>query len=273
MTLFFTKMNGAGNDFILLDNRQGFLSLDASSIAYLCDRHRGIGADGILLVEWADQEGLRMVYFNADGSRASFCGNGARCFARFALETEQQNVACGRLSFLTDCGKVEAWVDGERVKITMPSAKNLKIDLPISLNDRTLNGHIIDTGVPHVVLFGDYEKWPEAALQDLGSEIRWHNVFQPEGTNVNFVWKAGERTIKVRTYERGVEGETLACGSGVTASALISSVILGMDSPIEVFVRSGERLQVHFRRTEKGFEEVFLEGPAKKVFVGQIELP
>ncbi len=266
-------MNGAGNDFILLDNRQGLLSLDASSIAYLCDRHRGIGADGILLVEWAEKEGLRMVYFNADGSRASFCGNGARCFARFAWETEHKNVGCGRLSFLTDCGTVEAWVEGERVKITMPSAKNLRLDVPISLSDRTLNGHAIDTGVPHVVLFGDYEKWTEAALQDLGYEIRWHKAFQPEGTNVNFVWKAGEQAIKVRTYERGVEGETLACGSGVTASALISSVILGMEPPIDVYVRSGERLQVHFRRTEKGFEEVFLEGPAKKVFVGQIELP
>ncbi|QSR89523.1 diaminopimelate epimerase [Methylacidiphilum caldifontis] len=272
MDIFFTKMQGAGNDFILLDNRKNSIQLNTARISYLCDRYRGIGADGLLVIENGDATEPRMVYFNADGSRASFCGNGARCFARFLFEKGVGNIEKKQVSFITDAGRVTGWISEEGVKITVPSPKDLRLQIPLRLNDRLFEVHKINTGVPHVVLFGDYENLSLDSFRALGSSIRWHEDFKPEGTNVNFVWKVAEQKIKIRTYERGVEGETLACGSGVTASALISHLVLGMDSPIEVLVRSGDSLKVYFTRLDQAFNEVILEGPAKKVFVGTIDI-
>ncbi|QSR87396.1 diaminopimelate epimerase [Candidatus Methylacidiphilum infernorum] len=272
MDVFFTKMHGAGNDFILLDNRQKLIQLDSSRISTLCDRHKGIGADGLLVVESDEGKEPRMVYFNADGSRASFCGNGARCFARFLFEMENKDGEEGEVCFMTEAGKITGWISGDAVKITLPTPKNLTLHIPLEIEGKSYELHKIDTGVPHVVLFEDCESLPRSMLEEIGSRIRWHKAFQPEGTNVNFAWRVGERKIKVRTYERGVEGETLACGSGVTASALISHLVLDMDCPIEVSVRSGETLKVYFVKSGPTFREAFLEGPAKKVFVGTIEI-
>jgi diaminopimelate epimerase len=265
----FTKMNGAGNDFILFDNRTGSLKLTPEQITRLCDRHAGIGADGIIILvpcksgaaDWAWD------FYNSDGSPAEMCGNGARCFARFVqrLTGEKKN-----LTFETKAGVISASFAGERVTINLTAPKDLKISQPISLSIGKSVVHSVNTGVPHAVLFVD--DTDKAMVTSLGSELRYHSGFAPRGTNVNFVQVRAPNAIRVRTYERGVEGETLACGTGVSASALIAAELNGWQSPVNVEVRSGERLEVSFEKKDGQFGAVRLTGPADFVFEGKIQL-
>src|SRR5881296_1028068 len=208
--LRFTKMNGAGNDFILIDNRAREIDLDRSQIAHLCNRHRGIGADGVLLLELpANRADFRMRYFNADGGEAEMCGNGARCFARFANRVAG---AEGKISFETQAGVISAELASNLVtlRMTEPTDLRLNITLPVANEDKSV--HFINSGVPHVVI-------PVSRIDDVdvrreGSAIRYHKMFSPKGANVNFIEKRGPKKIAARTYERGVEDETLACGTG-----------------------------------------------------------
>jgi diaminopimelate epimerase len=266
--LHFTKMNGAGNDFVMLDNLAGKLELDRDQIAHICDRHRGVGADGVLVLEKAaNGADFRMRYYNADGGEAEMCGNGARCFARFAERTAG---AKKKISFETPAGIIRAKVDGEMVCLQMSEPKDLRSDVEISAGEERFRGHSIDTGVPHFVIFVD--KIEDVDVVKNGRTVRRHETFSPRGTNVNFVEKRGRRRIAIRTYERGVEDETLACGTGVVASALTFSLKENVDGPIGVLVRGGRELTVGFKRSGERFSNVTLTGPADFVFEGTIEL-
>ena len=266
--LRFTKMNGAGNDFVLLDNRAGDLQLAADDVARICDRHRGVGADGVLVLENAtDGADFRMRYYNANGGEAEMCGNGARCFARFA----QRNASAkSELSFETPAGVIGAKVDGELVSLQMSEPKDLRLGIEISANGETVRGHFINTGVPHVVV--PATEIDRIDVRKIGSAVRHHEMFSPKGANVNFVEKRGRRRIAIRTYERGVEDETLACGTGVVASALVFATTESVDGPIGVLVRGGSELTVGFKKSGEQLTNVTLTGPADFVFEGTIEL-
>lgn len=270
MDIRFTKMNGAGNDFVVLDNRTGGFSLEDRDIARLCDRHRGVGADGLLAVEPA--EGIadfRMRYYNSDGGEAEMCGNGARCFARFAARL--MNARPETVSFETQAGLITAMLEGDLVTLEMGRPQDHRAPQSLTLGDSAHQVHFINTGVPHAVVFvPEVEK---IDVQLLGAAIRWHTAFSPKGTNANFAQLIAPDTLVLRTYERGVEGETLACGTGVCATALLHAVETGAPSPIHVRVRGGDTLRVDFQKNPDGsFSGVKLTGPADFVFEGTISL-
>src|SRR5262245_3262952 len=269
MTLEFVKMNGAGNDFVLIDNRSRNIQLTREQVVRLCHRQRGIGADGLFLLvpntsgkaEWSWD------FYNSDGSVAEMCGNGARCFARFV-----QRVAGAKegTSFETGAGVITATFQGARVTVNLTAPKDLKLDQIISVAGTKLKLHSLNTGVPHAVIF--VPDADQAMVQQLGAEVRYHEHFKPKGTNVNFAQVLGPNHIRVRTYERGVEGETLACGTGFTASALVSSRINKFTSPVKVQVQGGDTLEVSWTDAGEGFLDVKLNGPADFVFKGTIEV-
>ena len=231
----FTKMNGAGNDFLLIDNREAQISLSRGQIAHLCHRQRGIGADGLIYLR-IGKEGADWAweFYNADGSDAEMCGNGARCFAKFIQSTAD----VGReVRFETACGVIHALVEEEVVTVNLTDPKGLTLNETIttSMGDRIV--HSLNTGVPHAVLLVDNAD--KELVAGLGAEIRHHEHFSPAGTNVNFVQILGAGHIRVRTYERGV-GETLACGTGVSASGMISAHLNSWPSPVRVDVLGGD---------------------------------
>jgi diaminopimelate epimerase len=266
--LRFTKMNGAGNDFVMLDNRTGQLRLAPVQIARICDRHRGIGADGILMLERATNGAdFRMRYYNADGGEAEMCGNGARCFARFASRVAGP---MEKLSFETPAGVIGAELQGDLVRLEMSEPKDLQVGVTVPLPDREVAAHFVNSGVPHVVV--PVDELEDVDVRGLGSSIRRHDLFAPKGANVNFLKERDERQIAIRTYERGVEDETLACGTGVVASALIFAATKKTDGPIGVLVRGGSELQVDFKRDGDQFKNVTLTGPAEFVFEGTIDI-
>ncbi|GAB4170018.1 MAG: diaminopimelate epimerase [Terrimicrobiaceae bacterium] len=264
MELSFTKMNGAGNDFVVLDNRAGSLDLGRDQIALLCDRHRGVGADGLLVVEPAVDGGdYRMRYYNADGGEAEMCGNGARCFARFARQLGGHGDS---LAFETPAGLISAAFEGDEVALLMSEPKDAAGPVPIEAAGSTWEVHSLNTGVPHAVVF--VENLDAIDVVGAGRALRFHPAFAPSGTNVNFVRVEAPGHLRIRTYERGVEGETLACGTGVTAAALIHAQLSGVSSPVSVLVAGGDTLRVRFG----GPEGVILVGPADFVFDGRISL-
>ncbi len=262
-------MNGAGNDFVIVDNRQGKIQLTPQQAVKICDRHRGVGADGVMLLipcasgkaDWAWD------FFNSDGSRAEMCGNGARCFARFIQKIAG---AKDQLTFETIAGIITASFQGERVTINLTAPRDLRLNELVPLKNGTQTIHSFNTGVPHAVIFVDDAD--KAMVQPTGSEVRYHPHFAPKGTNVNFVQLLDSNCIRVRTYERGVENETLACGTGVTASALISATLKNFTSPVRIHVAGGDVLEVSFARNGNEFSDVRLAGPADFVFEGKIEI-
>ena len=267
-TLQFTKMNGAGNDFVMLDNRDLRHQLDRAAIARLCDRHRGVGADGLIAVEPAENGAdFRMRYYNADGGEAEMCGNGARCFARFAGRLAGR---ADRLRFETLAGPIGARLIGDNVQLAMSEPHSLAMGAVLDVAGEKLTVHFLNTGVPHAVVFVD--DLENTDIVRLGSAIRHHSHFAPKGTNANFAAKLPGGGIAIRTYERGVENETLACGTGVAASALIFSRLTGAASPVRVTVRGGDTLEVAFENAGEGWKDVRLTGPADFVFDGQVTL-
>jgi diaminopimelate epimerase len=266
--LRFTKMNGAGNDFVLLDNRGGSLTLTREQIARVCDRHRGVGADGVLVLERpTNGADFRMRYYNADGGEAEMCGNGARCFARFA---DRAAGPLAKLSFETPAGVIGATLEGELVTLEMSEPQDMRLGLQVPLDGKEIRASYIDSGVPHVVV--PVAKIEEVDVRSLGSAIRHHPMFAPRGANANFSERRGARSIAIRTYERGVEDETLACGTGVVASALLFAATENVPGPINVLVRGGDTLKVDFSRGDERFTGVTLSGPADFVFDGTIEV-
>ncbi len=266
--LRFTKMNGAGNDFVMIDNRAGEVRLEPGQIVRICDRHRGIGADGILLLEkGSNGADFRMRYYNRDGGEAEMCGNGARCFARFANKVAK---APAKISFQTPAGLIRGQLQGELVRLQMSDPKDLRLNVALELDGEDARVHYVNSGVPHVVV--PVARVDVVNVFDRGSAIRRHEMFSPAGANVNFIEKRGPQSILVRTYERGVEDETLACGTGVVASALIFAATEKINGPVDVVVRSGSELSVDFKRAGDQFTNVTLTGPAEFAFEGTIEI-
>jgi len=270
MIFDFVKMNGAGNDFVLYDNRSRSVKLTTEQVVRICDRHRGVGADGVIglipcdsgKADWAWE------FWNSDGSVAEMCGNGARCFARYI---QRMTGGVQETNFETVAGVISAGFRGELVSVNLTAPKDERLNLQVPLasaGETTI--HSINTGVPHAVIYvPDADK---AMLSTVGPEVRRHTVFGPRGTNVNFVQVLGSNSIRVRTFERGVEGETLACGTGLTAAALISSRVHGFSSPVKVRVQGGDDLEVSFDQSNGAFSNVRLCGPADFCFYGRIEI-
>jgi diaminopimelate epimerase len=267
VVLEFTKMSGAGNDFILLDNRDRKIALTPATVARLCDRHQGVGADGVILLvpPKSAQANWAWEFYNSDGSTGEMCGNGARCFARFVKARTGTN---NDFTFETEAGLIQASFLGERITVNLTAPADLRLNQQVSLRGGAQLIHSVNTGVPHAVLFvPDADK---AMVRELGPEIQRHPHFGPKGTNVNFVQVLGPNRIRVRTFERGVEGETLACGTGVTASALVAACVQHFTSPVDVQVQSGQELEVSFEQTNGSFSNVRLSGPADFVFEGKV---
>ncbi len=263
----FYKMSGSGNDFILIDNRDGALAVAdiVEFVKTLCERKGSVGADGLIIIEKSSQVDFRWRFFNADGSEVDMCGNGGRCAARFALI---KGIAPEKMSFETGAGIIDAAVKGDVVKLRLTDPRNQELDCQLKAEDKTLGVSSINTGVPHVVCFvDDLEHFD---VFNTGRMIRYHEHYRPAGTNANFVKVLGASAIRVRTYERGVEDETLACGTGSVASALIAARKGLVAPPVDVIVQSGETLCIYFEMTEIGFKNVYLEGGAKVVYEGQL---
>jgi len=263
----FFKMTGTGNDFIVIDNREGLLDADQCHdlVRQACRRKLSVGADGIILIERDPEVDFKWRFFNADASEAEMCGNGARCAARFACL--KGIVAQPRMAFRTLAGIIKAEVSGSRVKVQMTQPHSLRRDIHLEVNGKSFDLDFINTGVPHVVWFAADEQALESAdVSGWGRALRCHPCFQPSGTNVNFVFVRDEHHIVVRTYERGVEGETLACGTGAIASSLISAARDRVVSPVEVLTRSGETLTIHFDPAG----EVYLEGEARVAYEAEL---
>ena len=273
MKLEFQKMSGAGNDFIVADNRDGGIG-DGSALARrICDRHWGVGADGLLLLEKSTVASYKMMYYNADGSYGGMCGNGGRCIASYAVA---KGVAGSDHKFeaLDHIYHAEVAENGVRLAMKDPSALRLGIMLPVA--GKRIEGSFVDTGAPHMVVFakGVTRKGLEAVdVLALGRAIRTHRRFRPAGTNVNFIEIGSDKFVRMRTYERGVETETLACGTGSIAAAIVASKIAGIRTPITVVARSKSRLMVDFEVKEEGrITNITLTGPTERVFEGEFEI-
>lgn len=258
MTYEFYKYQGTGNDFIILDNRQKTIVFTEAQVNFLCDRKFGIGADGLMLLQEKDGYDFEMVYYNSDGKLGSMCGNGSRCLTQFAFD---RGIKKNHYKFLATDGEHEAEFDDNnwvRVKmIDVNEVENMNEDL------------FLDTGSPHYIKM--IESIENIDVYNEGKKIRYNDFFKLIGTNVNFVEKKESNSIKVRTYERGVENETLSCGTGVTASALVNFYTNGFN---KIFVETlGGKLAVEFVKTDNNsYNNVWLCGPATFVFKGEINI-
>lgn len=264
----FSKYSGCGNDFILINNRGGSLCLNEKTIENLCDRRHGIGADGIILLESGrDGSDFGMRIFNRDGSEAEMCGNGLRCLGQFIYELgfnkKHYRIKTKERHLSID------FTDG-LIKADMGDAVDLNMDLEIEIEKNLLTCCSLNTGVPHAVVFvEDIKKVP---VSTFGREIRHHAHFSPAGTNANFVQKTADNQIAIRTFERGVEDETLACGTGAAACAIAASLKWKMKTPIEVLFFSGEKIKIAFTHEGKAFTQITQTGPALKTFHGVFDM-
>jgi len=264
----FTKAVASGNDFIIIDDMDGALrerSIDYSDMARdLCRRHLSVGADGILVLESSTDADLKMRIINPDGSEVSMCGNGLRCSAVYAAGKGIKSP----MRVITGAGILSADVNSDMVRLKMSDPKDIKLEINLGLGDSMMNISFIDSGVPHVVhMVDDIEKYP---VKEIGRKVREHGFFAPEGTNVNFVGKKCADEFPVRTYERGVEDETLACGTGSVASAVILGLQGQASSPVKIRTKSGEVLKIHYKIVGDKVKDVYLEGTANIIYEGGI---
>ena len=260
-------MSGSGNDFILIDHREPFLKEDRLKdfIRKVCRRRISVGADGLILIERSHKADFKWRYFNADGSEAEMCGNGGRCAARFA---HLRGIAGASLKFETLAGILSAQVDGKKVKLEMTKPFGLKLDETIFIDGEEQIFSSINTGVPHAVLF--VEDLEGLDIIRIGRAIRYHSFFAPSGTNANFIQLEKGSQLSIRTYERGVEDETLACGTGAVASALIAAFKGLLKSPISIKTRGGEVLTVYFEIEGKEVKKVFFEGDVHIIYEAEM---
>jgi diaminopimelate epimerase len=267
MKIPFMKMSGSGNDFILIDHRKPLIegARMREFARKVCQRRISVGADGLIFIEPSEKADFKWQFFNADGSVAEMCGNGGRCAARFA---HLKGITGPSLTFETLAGILSAQVDGKRVKLQMTQPHSLKLDESLLIDGKkeTLSG--INTGVPHAVKF--VEDIETVDVVHLGRSIRNHPHFAPTGTNANFVRLEKDSRLSVRTYERGVEDETLACGTGTVASALVAAFKGLVKSPVSVKTRGGELLLVHFEIEGKEVKKVFFEGDVHIIYEAEM---
>ncbi len=268
MPLPFVKMSGTGNDFILIDHRESRLTREVMPefARLICRRRFSVGADGLILIEDSDKADFKWLFFNGDGSEAEMCGNGARCAARFAY---MQGIAPAHMRFETLAGIIEAKVADINVSVLMTEPGDFRMNRQVDVDGRTLDLHSVDTGVPHAVLF--VEDFEQVDICGTGRAIRFHPEFMPAGTNVNFVQPLEDGSLKVRTYERGVENETMACGTGAVAAALTGAVSGVTRSPVDIVTSGNDRLTILFDLKEgPAASNVFLKGPAHVVYAGEL---
>lgn len=259
-------MHGAANDFILVDDRaQAFPAQDRNWIARISARRTGVGCEGVLLIQPSAKANFRMRFFNPDGGEADMCGNGARCIARLAHEI---GAAPASMSIETPAGIVRADVRGNEVLLHMTEPKDWRMRRTLTIDNQPLAYSFVNTGVPHAVV--SVENLDAIDVQRMGSRIRYHADFAPAGTNANFIQVTGPDSLRVRTYERGVEGETLACGTGMTACGLIAGKLGLVRAPVKITPASGDLLQVNYELTADGARNVTLLGPAVHVFRGEL---
>jgi diaminopimelate epimerase len=264
------KMSGTGNDFLMVDNRAGLLKDgDAAELARAaCPRRISAGADGVILLEKPTRAGhdFRMRIFNADGSEAEMCGNGSRCIAVFA---RQLGVAGDRQRIETLAGTLNATVlpGGQAAQVQLSQPSPLEIRRGVDVLGQQCELHFINTGVPHAIQF--VADVAAVDVRKTGAAIRYHEVFKPKGTNANFVQLMGQDTIKIRTYERGVEDETFACGTGSTAAAIAAGLVHGYRSPVKVLTAGGSTLLIHFEKRGEGVGAPFLEGAVDTIYKGE----
>jgi len=263
-------MSGAGNDFIIIDNRDGLVRDDemADLAVNACRRRLSVGADGLLLIEPDEEFDFAWRFFNSDGSEAEMCGNAARCVARLA---QMDGIAGRNLTFRTIAGPINAAVNDRTVRVKLTAPRDIEPSFTLELADgRQFPAGFVNTGVPHTVV-----NLPDAGLEgfdvaSVGREIRFNPRFAPAGTNANFIRIIDRKTIEIRTYERGVEAETLACGTGVAAAALLATVWGLTSQPVSVITRSGERLVVYLDPSDPGHGDIYMEGFASLVYRGQL---
>lgn len=254
--IHFYKYHGAGNDFVMIDNRGGNQSLTREEIFSLCHRRFGIGADGLIFIEPDEKHDFKMKYYNADGNESTMCGNGGRCIVAFARDLGMIEKSC---TFDAIDGLHEAQIDGEIVNLKMKD---------VTAIEHLDNGYFIDTGSPHHIEY--HENIEKLNVYELGKKIRHSQCYEPAGTNVNFVQKIKDDELFVRTFERGVEDETLACGTGATAAAI--ALMLEKDiSNVKVKVMGGD-LEVSAKKEQNNFVDIWLKGPAVQVFKGKIRI-
>ncbi len=267
----FTKMHGAGNDFVLIDDREGTFPMhDHILLSMLASHRTGIACEGVILVQKSNVADFRMEFFNPDGTEADLCGNGARCVAAFAREIGV--VPSAAMTFETRAGLVDAEVssDGSSVKVWMPEPRNRRYGLQVNVGDGVVTGDLVEVGVPHFIVRSDNVS--SLDVEKLGRELRLADTFAPNGTNVDFVQYIPAHKAILRTYERGVEAESGACGTGAVATAVVAVETKVLSLPIHVRTSEGYTLTVdgdwrHAKTT--GFT---LTGPVKKVFEGVVDL-
>jgi len=265
--LEFTKMVGSGNDFVVIKN-QSYSNARLKKIAVgICDRKFGAGSDGLLVIAKSRIADFKMRIFNSDGSEAEMCGNGVRCAALF-WQAAKRGPQSASLKIETKAGIIRAQVNQNTVKVKLSAPKEIKLDFRLKLAGKELRVNFINSGVAHTVIFA--AGLDKIDVDNLGRRIRYHKAFSPRGANVNFVEILNKDTIKIRTYERGVEAETLACGTGSAAAALIFALKGNIPSPVNVVTKSGETLKISFDKLKNNFENVWLEGSAKIVYQGVI---
>lgn len=263
-------MAGGGNDFVVIDNRARVIANGETLARRISTRRLSVGADGLILVESSAKATIRMIYFNSDGSRADFCANGTRCAARFAFLNV---MAPRRMTVETDAGVVGAEIQESSVTLALPAPRSFEADRPLETSGGVAEGSFIIVGVPHYVTYVHGDLWGRD-IETIGRALRQHRELAPEGANVNFVSVASRDEIRVRTYERGVEAETLSCGSGVVASSCVSALLGKVDRTISVLTRSGIRYLVEIEMSEAGgarsIKQVRLTGDARLVYKSQL---
>lgn len=268
-TIPFTKMAGAGNDFVILDAHNGLNYKKLTG--QICDRNNGLGADGLLILDKSKKADYRMRIINADGSEAEMCGNGARCMAAYIVHNRKPKKKL--FSLETIAGIILAEAKGETANVRLSDPKDYRPNVPLLIQGRTIQVHYIDTGVPHTIVYVDGLK--NIAVADLGQTIRFHEDFKPRGTNVDFVEQIRDDLIAVRTYERGVEDETKACGTGAVASGIVTYLKMNPEvhqvknAPIKVKTVSGEILNITFDLQNEKITNVWLKGSAKFIAKGE----
>ncbi|MFA5321716.1 MAG: diaminopimelate epimerase [Smithella sp.] len=261
----FYKMSGSGNDFIIIDNRD--LSLDVDDLSEfarsVCQRKLSVGADGLVVIEPSEIADFKWRFFNSDGSVAEMCGNASRCVARFAF---MKGIADKEMSWETIAGIISAEVNDDVVKVKLTDPSPVEANIKIEVDGQKFILDSIDTGVPHAIVFVD--DLENCDVYNNGRRIRFHAHFVPRGTNADFTAVIDRHKIRVRTYERGVEGETLACGTGMVAAALAAAQRNLVESPVDVLVQSGETLRIYFENQTGFWREIYLEGRVKIVYQG-----
>jgi diaminopimelate epimerase len=269
MNIPFYKMHGAANDFILVDDRKlSFPSNDKGWIAQIASRRTGVGCEGVILIQPSKTSSFRMRFFNPDGSEVEMCGNGARCVARLAHEI---GAAPAQMTIDTVAGELKAEARGDQVLLFMTEPIDWRLNRSLEIDGKKVSYHFVNSGVPHaVVVVNDLAA---VDVQKMGATIRYHKDFAPKGTNANFITQTGSDTLQIRTYERGVEGETLACGTGMVAACLLAGKLGLVKPPVKISPASGDTLTVNYTLTENGAVNVTLLGPAVHVFQGTLSYP